>query len=52
MSVGKGWLVHMLGLVMFGGRQPGEDLVDEHSKYELVTFHWVEGRPVQLEGGK
>lgn len=34
-----------VGLVMFGGRQPGEGLMQEHSKYELGTFQWMEGRP-------
>lgn len=34
----------MLGLVIFGGSWPAEDLVDEHSKNELGAFQWMEGR--------
>lgn len=41
----------MLGLIIFGGRQPGEDLVDEHSKYKVGMFQWMERWPAWLEGG-
>lgn len=38
-------------LVVFGRRQPSENLVDKYSKCELGAFEWLEGRPALLECG-
>lgn len=52
-NVNRRWVGRCIGggLVVFGRRQPSENLVDKHSKGERGAFEWLEGRPARLESG-